>query len=154
MSATLAAEIDAGDGMKIMFDTSALFKRYAAESGHEQVAQIMERASLVALAPHCRIELMATVARTLRERRISPSDGERIAFELGEDLKEWEVLPLSAQVEQASLRALNAAALRGMDALHVGAALVARVSLFVTADIRQAQAAQALGLPIELVSVL
>jgi uncharacterized protein len=139
--------------MKIMFDTSALFKRYLAESGQEQVAQILDRATTVALAPHCRIELMATVARTVREGRISLADGERIAFEMGEDLKEWEVLPLSAQVEQASLRALNAAALRGMDALHVGAALVARAGLFVTADIRQAQAAQALGLPTELVSV-
>ena len=140
--------------MKIMFDTSALFKRYLAESGQEQVAQILDRATTVALAPHCRIELMATVTRTMREGRISPVDGERIAFELGEDQKEWAVLPLSAPVEQASLRALGAAALRGMDALHVGAALVARVGLFVTADIRQAQAAQALGLPTELVSVL
>ena len=139
--------------MKIMFDTSALFKRYLAEAGQEQIAQIFERATMVALAPHCRSELMATVARTLREGRISTADGERVAFELGEDLKEWEVLPLSAPVEQASLRALAAAALRGMDALHVGAALVARVGLFVTADIRQAQAAQALGLPTELVSV-
>ena len=139
--------------MKIMFDTSALFKRYLAEAGQEQIAQIFERATMVALAPHCRIELMATVARTLREGRISTADGERVAFELGEDLQEWEVLPRSAPVEQASLRALAAAALRGMDALHVGAALVARVGLFVTADIRQAQAAQALGLPTELVSV-
>lgn len=140
--------------MKIMFDTSALFKRYLAEAGQEQIAQIFDRATMVALAPHCRIELMATVARTLREGRISTADGERVAFELAEDLKEWEVLPLSAPVEQASLRALAAAALRGMDALHVGAALVARVGLFVTADIRQAQAAQALGLPTELVSVI
>ena len=139
--------------MKIMFDTSALFKRYMAESGQEQVAQIFDRASTVALAPHCRIELMATVMRTLRQGRISAADGERIAFELSEDLKEWEVLPLSTPIEQASLRALGAAALRGMDALHLGAALVARVGLFVTADIRQAQAAQALGLPTELVSV-
>lgn len=140
--------------MKIMFDTSALFKRYLAESGQEQVARLLDQASAVALAPHCRIELMATVARTVREGRISPADGGRIAFELGEDIKEWEVLPLSAQVEQASLRALDVAALRGMDALHVGAALVARVGLFVTADIRQAQAAQTLGLPTELVAVL
>ena len=139
--------------MKIMFDTSALFKRYLAESGQEQVAQIFDRASTVALAPHCRIELMATVMRTVRQGRISAADGERIAFELGEDLKEWEVLPLSTPIEQASLRALGAAALRGMDALHLGAALVARVGLFVTADIQQAQAAQALGLPTELVSV-
>lgn len=140
--------------MKIMFDTSALFKRYLAESGQEQVARLLDQASAVALAPHCRIELMATVARTVREGRISPADGGRIAVELGEDIKEWEVLPLSAQVEQASLRALDVAALRGMDALHVGAALVARVGLFVTADIRQAQAAQTLGLPTELVAVL
>jgi uncharacterized protein len=139
--------------MKIMMDTSALFKRYLAEPGQTQVAHILDEASAVALAPHCRIELMASVARTVREGRISAADGERIAFELGEDLKEWEVLPLSAQVEQASLRALGAAALRGMDALHVGAALVARVGLFVTADIRQAEAAQALGLPTELVTV-
>jgi predicted nucleic acid-binding protein len=38
-----------------------------------------------------------------------------------------------------------------MDALHIGAARAARVDLFVTADRRQAQAAQALGLTTELI---
>jgi predicted nucleic acid-binding protein len=39
------------------------------------------------------------------------------------------------------------------DALHIGAARVARVDLFVTADLRQAQAAKALGLKTELIEV-
>ena len=45
-----------------------------------------------------------------------------------------------------AIRALEASAMRGMDALHVGAALAAGVDLFVTADIRQFHGAQALGL--------
>ena len=57
-----------------------------------------------------------------------------------------QVAPLSAGVERYAIRALEASAMRGMDALHVGAALAAGVDLFVTADIRQFNGAQALGL--------
>jgi predicted nucleic acid-binding protein len=38
-----------------------------------------------------------------------------------------------------------------MDALHIGTAQAARVDLFVTADKRQAAAAQAVGLKTELI---
>jgi len=41
--------------------------------------------------------------------------------------------------------------LRAMDALHIGTAQATRVDLFVTADKRQALAAQAVGLRTELI---
>ena len=40
-----------------------------------------------------------------------------------------------------------------MDALHIGIAQAARVDLFVTADKRQAIAAQAMGLKTELIEI-
>ena len=43
--------------------------------------------------------------------------------------------------------------LRAMDALHIGTAKAAYVDLFVTADKRQAAAAQAVGLKTELIEV-
>ena len=53
---------------------------------------------------------------------------------------------ISSNVERAAIRALEASPMRGMDALHVGAAMAAGVDLFVTADVRQFNGAQAFGL--------
>ena len=54
-------------------------------------------------------------------------------------------------MERYAIAAMRMATLRGMDALHIGSAQAANVDLFVTADRRQAQAAQAVGLKTELI---
>lgn len=65
------------------------------------------------------------------------------------DVADMTRVPLDEHVERFAFAAMEHGPLRGMDALHIGSALVARVDLFVTADRRQAQVARGLGLPTE-----
>ena len=132
--------------MRILFDTSALLKRYLPESGREAVLMLVARATTAVAAPHCKVELYSALNRVRRDTRASETSYRETCAEVERNFSDMEVLPLSASVERFAIRALETSAMRGMDALHVGAALAAGVDLFVTADIRQFNSAQALGL--------
>ncbi|MBH2019897.1 type II toxin-antitoxin system VapC family toxin [Polaromonas sp.] len=132
--------------MKILFDTSALLKRYLPERGREAVLALVAQAMPMVAAPHCKLELYAALNRVRRETRASETSYRDTCAEVERNFDEMQVVPLSASVERSAIRALEASTLRGMDALHVGAALAAGVDLFVTADVRQFNSAQALGL--------
>ena len=132
--------------MKILFDTSALLKRYLPESGREAVLTLVASATTAVAAPHCKVELYSALNRVRRETLASETSYRDTCAEVERNFSDMEVLPLSASVERYAIRALEASAMRAMDALHVGAALAAGVDLFVTADIRQFNGAQALGL--------
>ncbi|CAN5344319.1 hypothetical protein BH10PSE16_BH10PSE16_12920 [soil metagenome] len=132
--------------MKIFFDTSALLKRYLPESGREAVLALVAQAMPVVAAPHCKLELYSALDRVRRETQASDTSYRETCAEVERNFDEMQIVPMSASVERAAIRALDVSTLRGMDALHVGAALSARVDLFVTADTRQFNSAQALGL--------
>lgn len=132
--------------MKILFDTSALLKRYLPEQGRDAVLALVEQASPAVAAPHCKVELYSALNRVRRETQASEASYRDTCAEVERNFAEMDVVYLSANVERAAIRALEASPMRGLDALHVGAALAAGVDLFVTADIRQFNGAQAFGL--------
>ena len=140
--------------MKVAFDSSALFKRYSPEAGRDQVQAAFARADAICVAPHLRLEMLASAHRLLRDGLISQALLAELDLRVSDDLAQWEVQAYSREVEEASLRVISAARVRAMDALHVGAALAARAQLFVTADKRQAEAARAVGMATELVEVV
>ncbi len=140
--------------MRIAFDSSAIFKRYSREKGRDEVAAAFDKATAICVAPHLRLEVLTSAARLLRDKLLDKAGHQWLLNQLTEDLVSWEVMPLSTAVEDASLRAVDAARVRAMDALHVGAAMVARVDLFVTADIRQADASRAMNIPTQLVAAV
>lgn len=135
----------------MLFDSSALFKRYAGEPGAEQVLALHERATSVVLAAHCLVELISALSRQWREGAFSDDEYRRVRGLMREDFSAYRVEALDRTVEEFAIAAMVLAPLRAMDALHVGTAQAARVGLFVTADRRQAQAAQAVGLPTQIV---
>ena len=72
-------------------------------------------------------------------------------LEISGDFDELRVMPIDEQIEIYAIGAMRLSPLRAMDALHIGTAQLARVDLFVTADRRQAAAAQLAGLRTELI---
>lgn len=132
--------------MRILFDTSALLKRYLPEVGRDAVLEWIGHARPVVVAPHCRIELYSALNRVRRDTGASSQAYRATCEEVERNFVEFDVVPMTTVLERASIRALEASPLRGMDALHVGAAVVAGVDLFVTADIRQYKGAVAMGL--------
>ena len=137
--------------MRILMDTSALYKRYNAEAGRAQVMAAGERASELVVAAHCKTEIASALNRQRHDGLVSAQEYARIWTVVQGDFADFTVVALDGRVEAHALQAMEGARLRAMDALHIGAARAARVDLFVTADRRQAQAAQALGLATELI---
>lgn len=137
--------------MNILFDASALFKRYSGEPGVERVLQLQASASAVTAAAHCQTEVASALTRQWREGAFIDAEYERMLAAIRADFDELSVMPLSSLVERYAISAMRIAPLRGMDALHIGTAQSARVDLFVTADKHQAAAAQAAGLKTELI---
>ena len=137
--------------MNILFDASAMFKRYSGEAGVNRVLQLQASASAVTAAVHCRAEVVSALTRQWREGAFSDQEYERVLADIHADFDELAVVPLSSQAERYAIAAMQVVSLRGMEALHIGTAKAARVDLFVTADKRQAAAAKAVGLKIELI---
>ena len=138
-----------GDGMRMMFDASALVQRYAAEAGHARVLALMEQADQVLVAAHCLSEVGAGLLRLRRDGFLAPLEFERAWAAVQRDVADMVRIPVDNHVERFAFAAMEREPLRVTDALHLGSALVAHIDLFVTADRRVAQLARLLGLPSE-----
>lgn len=136
---------------RLMFDASALTKRYASEAGRDRVLALFEAASELLVAAHCKTEVASALLRRRREGSLPSSEFDRAWAAAQRDVADMTLVPLDAHVERFAFAAMEQGPLRGMDALHVGSALATRVDLFVTADRRQAQVARGMGLATELI---
>lgn len=137
--------------MRILLDTSALAKRYKIESGRDRVEAALEGATAVVLAAHCKIEIASGLCRDMHDGVLSAQAYAQMVERIEMDFADFEVRPISAEIETYAMAAMERVRLRAMDAFHIGTAQAARVSLFVTADRQQAQAAKAVGLKTELI---
>ena len=134
-----------------MFDASALTKRYASEAGRNRVLALFASATELLVAAHCKTELASALLRRRREGSLPVAEFDRAWDAAQSDVADMTLVALDAHVERFAFAAMEQGPLRGMDALHVGSAMAARVDLFVTADKRQAQVARAMGVPTELI---
>ncbi len=137
--------------MRILLDTSALYKRYALEGGSAQVQQVCEQADGIVLAAHCMTEIASVFARHLHDGAITAAQCDEALAMVTEDFAEFNVLPLNPTAERHTIAAMQGSRLQATDALHIGTAQAAGVDLFVTADQGQARAARQAGLTVELV---
>ena len=137
--------------MKLLLDSSAIAKRYKREAGHDAVARLLMGADAVVLAAHCKVEIASSLSREVHDRSIDLDQYAHAMREVAQDFVDFDVLPINREIEALAIAAMAHNRLRAMDALHIGTAQVARVDLFVTADRKQALAAQAAGLKTELI---
>lgn len=136
-------------GLRVMFDASALAKRYAAEAGRERVLALFGVASELLVAAHCQSEVASALLRRRREGNLPIAEFDRVWAAAQRDAADMLRIPLDRHVERFAFAAMEYGPLPAMDALHVGSALAADVDLFVTADRRQARVARGLGLQTE-----
>lgn len=147
VAAVIAREGEA----RLMFDASALTKRYASETGRNRVLALFASASELLVAAHCKTEVASALLRRRREGSLPAAEFDRAWTAAQSDVADMTLVPLDARVERFAFAAMEHGPLRGMDALHVGSAIAAQVDLFVTADKRQAQVARAMGVATELI---
>ena len=151
-SAGSATRVVARDGeARLMFDASALTKRYASEAGRDRVLMLFEAASELLVAAHCKTEVASALLRRRRDGSLPAPEFDRAWAAAQRDVADMTLVPLDSHVERFAFAAMEQGPLRGMDALHVGSALDSRVVLFFTGDRRQEQVALGMGLDKELI---
>jgi predicted nucleic acid-binding protein len=126
-------------------DSSALLKRYVDEADSADADALLKADSTLLTARHTIVEVRRNLARLL-----SGSDlvAARAAF--ADDLRSISIIELDEATCESAAMIAESTGVRTLDALHLAAAQ--RVSApgvgFLTFDLRQAQAARALGLTV------
>jgi hypothetical protein len=124
-------------------DTSALLKRYVEEADSSAADALLRADPALLTARHTIVEVRRNLARLLSGRPLATA---RAAF--ADDLRSISIVELDEATCESAASIAEATGARTRDALHLAAAQ--RVSepgvSFLTFDLRQAQAARAIGL--------
>ena len=134
--------------MYVYFDSSAFAKRYINESGSAEVIAWCDKATRLGLSIIAIPELISAFCRLRREGALSTAQYRRIKGDLMADIADASICDTTPEVVQHAVRVLERHTLRGMDAIHLVAAVVSGAEVFVSADARQCAAATAFGLKV------
>jgi predicted nucleic acid-binding protein len=134
--------------MRIFFDTSAFVKRYVNEAGTEQVLAWCDRATEVGLSGIVLPEIISSFCRLRRENKMTEREYLQLKAFLLADIEDIAICDLTPLVLAQSIACLESNTLRGMDAIHIGSAIVLKADLFISADKKQLKAAMNAGLQV------
>ena len=131
--------------MSSYVDSSALLKRYVEEADSVAADALLRADGALRTARHTIVEVRRNLARLLSGRDLAAA---RTAF--ADDLRSFSVIELDEATCESAAAIAETTGVRTLDALHLAAAQ--RVSApgvgFLTFDLRQAQAARAIGLTV------
>ena len=137
--------------MRIFFDTSSLAKRYITENGTNRVNHLSSLAVDIILSSITAVEFISALSRRMKEGCIKKTDYLKIKKYFAEDLKGVTSVEFYPAVIKLSIKCIEENNIRTLDAVQVASAVVAQADLFVTSDRKQAKAAAAAGLEVEIV---
>lgn len=137
--------------MRLAIDSSAFAKRYVREPGSDQLYQILQSATDLALCVILVPEIVSGLNRRMREKFLSAEDYNSAKKQLLNDVRDATILQITPSVVLQSIKLLEKNVLRGMDSLHIACALEWQADLFLTSDTRQFEAAVNSGIAAEFV---
>lgn len=137
--------------MKLAVDSSAFAKRYVQEVGSDQLYQILQNASELALCVILVPEIISGLNRRKREGFLSSENYNLAKRQLLNDVRDTTILQITPSVVLRSIKLLEINMLRAMDAFHIACALEWKADLFVTSDKKQFEAAVNSGITSEFV---
>ncbi len=132
--------------MKVFLDTSAFAKRYIAEPGSDKVFAICQKADSLVVSVICLPELISTLSRLVREKKLIKANYRKLKGDASADLIDVDVCQITSEVLISTIALLESHPLRAMDAIHVACALNVKPDIFVSADHRQIACARKAGL--------
>lgn len=135
--------------MRVFFDSSAFVKRYISESGTDSVLQWCDKATEIGLSGIALPEIISTFCRLYRDNKITDVQYRQLKSLLMADIEDAAICDLSPQVLMHAVSSLENNTLRGMDAIHIGSAIVLQADVFISSDKRQITAAIQAGLRVE-----
>jgi len=92
--------------------------------------------------------MISTLNRLVREGKLSRGDYRNTRDLILKEIGDAEICYITPDVVTRTIRCLERNALRAMDALHLGCALVVEPHLFVSSDQRQIEAGKREGLKV------
>jgi hypothetical protein len=131
--------------VSLYVDSSALLKRYIDEPDSDGAEALLTSDPSLLTARHTMVEVRRNLARLLDGRALTAA---RRAF--ARDLDAISLVELDATTCDAAAAIAEVTGVRSLDALHLAAArrIGGPAVPFLTFDVRQAQAARALGLTV------
>ena len=134
------------------FDSSVLLKCYIRESGSDRALALTHRHLIIsaAIAP---LEMRSALRRVEFDGGLSPKAFHAVLKRIQTERERWDLVAISAEILQSAERLTIDFNIRSLDAIHLACAFACQSRLkrplpFVTADHRQRDAAQKLGLEI------
>jgi predicted nucleic acid-binding protein len=126
-------------------DSSALLKRYVEEPDSRTADALLRAADSLLTARHTVVEVRRNLGRLLAGRELTAARASFVA-----DLRSISLIELDEATCESAAAIAEAMGVRTLDALHLAAAqrVAAPGMGFLTFDLRQAQAARALGLTV------
>jgi predicted nucleic acid-binding protein len=135
--------------VRVFFDSSAFAKRYVSETGTDKVLAWCDQATEIGLSAIALPEIISAFCRLRREGKIDDVQYRQMKNLLLADIEDAAVCDLTPTVLARSITSLESNVLRGMDAIHIGSAVALQADVFVSADVRQCEAAGKSGLKVE-----
>jgi len=135
--------------MRVFFDTSAFVKRYVSEAGTSAVLEWCDKATEIILSGIALPEIISAFFRLHREGKITDTQYRQLKSLLLADIEDVAICDLTPAVLGLAISSLEKNVLRGMDAIHIGSAIVLKADVFISADKRQLDAAVRMGLRAE-----
>ena len=134
------------------FDSSVLLKRYIRENGSDRALALTRRHLIIsaAIAP---LEMRSALRRLEGDGGLSSKAFQAALKRIQTEREKWDLVAISAEILQSAERLTTDLNIRSLDAIHLACALACQSRLrrplpLVTADIRQRDAGQKLGLEI------
>ncbi len=132
------------------FDTSVLVKRYIKEEGSTTARRLLQRYRFLSsvVAP---VEVLSALSRRRTAGELTQRDFLAIRSRLHKDRAYWELVEVGSLVLSQAEELVQKTGLRTLDALHVASVFTFQSASglaipFVTADVRQREAAERLAL--------
>jgi predicted nucleic acid-binding protein len=137
--------------VRAFFDSSSFAKRLLDENGSDEVEAACAEATELGLSVLCVPEIVSALNRRRRERSLTRGQYDSMKRHLIDDVRDADIVNLTASVVGSSISVLEASPVRALDALHVACALEWGADLFVSSDKRQLGAAMKAGLNTKMV---
>ena len=135
--------------MRVFFDSSSFVKRYINETGTDTVLAWCDQATEIILSGIALPEIISAFCRLQREAKITDTQYRQLKSLLLADIEDAAICDLTPAVLAQAVSSLEKNVLRGMDAIHIGSAVMLKADVFISADKRQLDAATRMGLRTE-----
>lgn len=137
--------------MRLFLDSSALAKRYVLEAGSDHVITECREATEIILSILAIPEIFSGLNRLKREGKIAKKNYSVIKTNFAKDVEEATIVQMTSMVIEKTILCLETNPVRTLDAIQIASAVESVCDLFLTADVRQSEAARRMKLPCRLV---